>query len=422
MNFVCFMALVPESFWARARRGRNRGRSVSVSLGLDLALARDFRPFAARDDIGPKAMASVPPPPPRPVHYPALDGLRAIAVLLVLYNHAPQLLGRNGDTDSGFWAGSKGAWLGVDLFFVLSGFLITTILLHGKDKPNAFRRFWLRRALRIFPLAYLYLVVLALLGIFVQGFAHLWDPEAHAWAATYLINFHIAACGWTTAAIGLLWSLAVEEHFYLVWPVCVLRCQRRTIAAVLAFTLVSAPLLRSWLLPSMGPVGIYVSTFCRCDTLAFGSVLALAWNSTWRERVCRLAAWLWLPATVYIGWVILAPISAVDAATPRWFHIAGHTGVATAFAIWCAAALAPGFVASRVLGSATLGYVGRISYGLYVWHVLTAELSRSAMSLAGIGESMSARVAVWLCVLFAVATLCYRWYEAPLLRLKDRAV
>src|SRR5688572_5977404 len=85
-------------------------------------------------------------------YFPTLDGLRAIAILLVLYNHVPQLLGHDDGTDGAFWYGSRGAWLGVDLFFVLSGFLITNILLQGRGRPRALRRFWVRRALRIFPL------------------------------------------------------------------------------------------------------------------------------------------------------------------------------------------------------------------------------------------------------------------------------
>lgn len=353
------------------------------------------------------------------VHWPALDGLRAIAVLLVLYDHAPQLL--FGDEGDGFWRCSRGAWLGVDLFFVLSGFLITSILLQARGRDGALGRFWLRRALRILPLAYAYLATLALVTWLVPGFLHLRDPEAFAVAAVYLINFHVAAHGWPAAAFGLLWSLAVEEHFYLVWPFVVLRTPRRGVVVVVLAVIALAPLLRAFELPRLGAIGVYVTTHCRCDTLAWGALLALGWHGAARERLRRLAVWLLPPSLACIAWVLVAPLSpVVEPAPPQWFHVGGYTAVAASFTVWCAFAVEPPARLQRWLGSAVLARIGRISYGLYVWHVLTAELTVRGLARLHVEAGEPLLVAAWLALLFATATLSYRWLEAPLLRWKDR--
>jgi peptidoglycan/LPS O-acetylase OafA/YrhL len=360
------------------------------------------------------------PEPPPPVHHSGLDGLRAIAVLLVLYGHAPQLLGRNGGNDGGFWHCSRGAWIGVDLFFVLSGFLITSILLRARGTDGALRRFWIRRALRIFPLAYLYLLVLALVAWRLPHFEHLAAPDPYLWAATYLINFHIAAQGWTTASLALLWSLAVEEQFYLGWPLLVLRASRRAVLIVVVGMIVATPILRALLAPRLGLDAVYVLTFCRWDTLACGALLALAHDSPWRRHLPQLARWLLMPATAIIGWVLAAPIKAVDPGTPSWFTAVGYTAVAASFAVWCALALDGERLPARLLSHPLIARIGRISYGLYVWHVLVAELLRQLLHRLGVGGDLLERTGLWLVALWLVASTSFRWIEAPLLRWKDR--
>jgi len=364
--------------------------------------------------------AVAPQLPSSPPHHATLDGLRAIAVLLVLYNHAPQLLGSGGGDDGAVWHGSPGAWLGVDLFFVLSGFLITSILRHGRQRPHALRRFWIRRALRIFPLAYAYLAVLALVGWCVPGYAHLRTDATYPWAASYLLNFHIAWHGWSTAALGILWSLAVEEHFYLLWPLGALRASRRTLVGLLVAMIAFTPLVRALTLPHLGAVGVYVTTFCRWDTLACGALLALAWDSPGRERIRRVASWLAWPSLAVIAAVVAIPVSPIAPTTPTWFHVVGYSAVAGAFTVWCACALDPSPSLRRMLGHPALAAIGRISYGLYVWHVLVAEAIVRALARLHLAPGLGVQVAIWLAALGVVAAASYRWFEAPLLRWKDR--
>jgi peptidoglycan/LPS O-acetylase OafA/YrhL len=382
------------------------------------------------------------PPEGRPGlgHQPGLDGLRALAVLLVLYGHAPLLLDRGhvvsghvvsghlsgGHVGSGqqvsawFWHGSRGAWLGVDLFFVLSGFLITSILLAARGSEGAFRRFWLRRALRIFPLAFLYLLVLAAAAYATPWFAHLRSPASFAWAAGYLTNAQVALSGWPALPFSLLWSLAVEEHFYLLWPLIVLWCRPRVVVAVLVSTLLAAPFLRALLLPHLGANGVYVATFCRADTLACGALLAVGWAGPQRQLIERWAHRLLLPALAVIAAVLLLPIRAVDPATPAVFHWLGYSAIAAAFTVCCAAALHLSSDRRQLLAQPFLGAIGRVSYGLYVWHVLTAEVVARTADLLPFATGFHGRVALWLIGLAAVAAASYRWFEAPLLRLKNR--
>jgi peptidoglycan/LPS O-acetylase OafA/YrhL len=341
-------------------------------------------------------------------------------VLLVLYDHAPQVLGRDRGEAGWWWHGSGGAWIGVDLFFVLSGFLITTILLNARGEPGAFRRFWLRRALRILPLAWLYLLALAACAWLLPHFAHLRDPAQFGLAFVYGTNVDVALRGWSAAAFGILWSLSVEEHFYLAWPLLALRAAKRTLWLVLLAVVVGTPLLRWALLDDVGRVHVYVATWCRWDALAAGALLALVQASPFREHWQRFANWLLLPAVAWIGAVLAVPFEAVAAGTPDWFFVVGYSGLALAFTVVCTIALEPPRWLAAVLTAGPLVRIGRISYGLYVWHVLAAELVTKGLGMLGCATTLEGRAGIWLLALFAIAAASWRWFEAPLLAWKDR--
>lgn len=354
------------------------------------------------------------------VHRPTLDGLRAIAVLLVLYHHAPTLFGRGHGAAGGVFHASRGAWLGVDLFFVLSGFLITNILLHGRGHRGALARFWTRRALRIFPLAYAYLATLALLAWGTSAFPALRDPASFGMAAAYLANVHIAEHGWCAPALALLWSLAVEEQFYLAWPLLALRLPRRALVATLALAIVAAPLLRLATLASAGDVAVYVLPWCRMDALAWGGLLALAWDSPWRAAVRAVARWLALPALGVVVGTMAARTLPVGPDAAHWFVGFGFTAVALAFAVLVAWALDPPRPVGAALSAAPLRAIGRVSYGLYVWHVITAQVVAATLSRVAPKLPFVGWLGAWLLLLAAVAAASWRWLESPLLRLKER--
>ena len=211
-----------------------------------------------------------------PARVEALDGLRGFAILAVVAFHAMFL-------DVGLLGGARPAptdvyptlallgWCGVDVFFVLSGFLITGILLRSKGAPGYFRNFYARRALRIFPLYYL------VVGLLLFGLGR--PATSGAEKASYLlyyqnVRYALVGEGSFDAARLVTWSLAIEEQFYLVWPTVVWLCSRRALVGVCIAVVVGAIALRLWLLAG----GLHTTHFltpCRLDTLAVGALLAL---------------------------------------------------------------------------------------------------------------------------------------------------
>src|SRR5579863_9160491 len=211
-------------------------------------------------------------------HVRAYDGLRGIAIVLVLLRHLGEDLPARrlgGVVDAALNAG----WLGVDVFFVLSGFLITGILLDARGdeaQPSEgyFLRFYARRALRIFPLYYLFLAV----TIFIAR-----PPMPHGtwWYWSYTSNVLIARHGWPEGLweTGHLWSLAVEEQFYLVWPAIIAWTPRRRLPVLCVAIIVGAIAVRIALIHQGAALGAYVLTPARADTLAVGAALAIALRS-----------------------------------------------------------------------------------------------------------------------------------------------
>jgi peptidoglycan/LPS O-acetylase OafA/YrhL len=235
-------------------------------------------------------------------HVRALDGLRGIAILLVLLRH----VGEDGPARRAgglVSAALQSGWLGVDVFFVLSGFLITGILLDARGDaarpPDGyFLHFYARRALRIFPAYYVFLAIVLLIGQPQM-------PHGTWWYWTYLSNVMIARYGWPNAVwdTGHLWSLAIEEQFYLVWPAIIAWTPRRRLPTVCLCVILSAFTLRAVLIHQGAALAGYVLTPARADTLALGALLAVALRSGPRVRnaVARAA-----PA---IGWTALGVLA-----------------------------------------------------------------------------------------------------------------
>lgn len=295
-----------------------------------------------------------------------LDSLRSFAVAGVLVTHfwQPSFTGAAAAIDLGF--------LGVRLFFVLSGFLITGILLDARDSAEragagrfqVLARFYARRVLRIFPLYYL-----LVLGGLVVGIPRARD--AWPWLLGYASNFYELVTQRSIGQYGHFWTLAVEEQFYLVWPWLVLFAPIRRLAALMLAAVLSAMLYRDlvrdvfltergW---DMMPIG-------SLDTLASGALLALAFRRSHSPaRVHRLLNHVALPLglVAYIALHVHASVVGDDRLV-----IAGRE---VAFALVCCWAIAGAYrgfggVAGTVLEWRPLVYLGRISYGIYAWHML----------------------------------------------------
>jgi peptidoglycan/LPS O-acetylase OafA/YrhL len=339
--------------------------------------------------------------------------MRAVAILLVLFAHTHSpgddwlpvrtLKGRCG-------------FLGVQLFFVLSGFLITTLMLRevARSKRLDLGRFYLRRILRIIPAYLAYLAVLAALQL--CGRASL---NGRAWLAlgTYTVNFLPS----TPVAVSHIWSLSVEEHFYLLWP---LLMAGLTLASCrqAAFACVGVALALRWLALFFGPdhgLAIDLWTFTRLDDIAVGCLLAFAArDADWRRRLHHLGSNRLAPlvplAVLVTGQVFFSRRIGGRLFDP--FVLRLVLGLANAVNSWALAALMwvvlarPGGVWARLLSRPVLAFLGVISYSLYLWHPL--------FCLDEFGP-LAAFPLNLVCV-FAAGLLSYGVVERPFLRLKDR--
>lgn len=309
-------------------------------------------------------------------HIPALDAVRGLAILLVLvfhfssYGHGLPPAGVL--VDRIFHVISRAGWIGVDLFFVLSGFLITGILHDSKASVHYFRNFYARRVLRIFPVYYASLVV------FLVVLPHLFPDNDGLralqsdgfWYWTYLSNLKIAHDGWPLfGALGHFWSLAVEEQFYFVWPVVVLLCTRSQLIQIALFCIGGSLVARVGLTLTGHQTAAFVLTPARMDALAVGAILALtARGPTSLHGIARLAP----PAAGFLSLVIVA-LSLWRGGLASYDPVIstiGHTLLACLFgAVLVLALTSPRqTLVGRVFSSSVLCFFGRYSYGLYVFH------------------------------------------------------
>jgi peptidoglycan/LPS O-acetylase OafA/YrhL len=359
-----------------------------------------------------------------------LDGVRGLAIVMVLATHfvggsaAVTVLQKAAVKAAGYGV------LGVDLFFVLSGFLITGLLLRAKGKPHYFRNFYARRTLRIFPLYFGVLVVLfLLLPRFVTLSPMLQEAARHqAWLWTYTSNFYIARiASWDSLTyVNHFWSLAIEEHFYLLWPLIVFAFDSRALTRICVGVLAGGLVLRSGLaMAGVNELSISVLTPCRVDTLCTGALLALMLARA--PRVESLFPSARRLAGLLAGAVLA--VSAWCALTDIWvptLHQVRNSLYAGLFAAVIVLSLDQrSGLLGRLFHSRILQVFGRYSYGLYVYH---------AILLWGFMEyGVERRLDTWLNnhtwtmvviailgtgVSFGVAVLSYELVEARFLALK----
>jgi peptidoglycan/LPS O-acetylase OafA/YrhL len=369
-------------------------------------------------------------------HLPALDGLRGLAILAVMALHFAYR-GLLPGHENLLWRITDCGWIGVDLFFVLSGFLITGILLDSMDDPHYFRNFYVRRTLRIFPLYFGALAVIFFVWPMLATTPDQMPAGRQLWVWLYGTNFMMVRYGLESAHSGPLvfhhfWSLAVEEHFYLVWPALVLLCGRRKLVWACVVTILIALVTRSYCAlkvqepGSIWGVAAYHLTFCRMDALAVGAMLAAAARGPAGLDallpICRKFFWIGL-AGLAIVFVWRGSLFQYD----RNFLTFGLTALAIWFAaILVIAVLAPaGSLRAKFFGHPFLRMMGKYSYGLYVFHyILNGLLSRAlpATTLAAQLHTQFGAVLVRIAAGFAgslaLAMLSWHLYEKHFLRLK----
>jgi peptidoglycan/LPS O-acetylase OafA/YrhL len=371
--------------------------------------------------------------PDQAQHVAALDGLRGLAILMVLFVH---FIGDETPTCLVEGALVKlanyGVW-GVDLFFVLSGFLITGILHDAKASPRYYRDFYVRRVLRIFPLYFgtllLLFVVWPLLPVdYPTGLA---EARRHqVWLWSYGGNLYLARAGtWALPYVSHFWSLAVEEHFYLLWPVIVRSSERTKLMTICLAGMAFATLLRTVTTWAGGSdVTSTVLTPCRIDAFCVGGLVALSVRGPG------------LAATARIGGRWVVPIAAIILLLSAWHAATGgvHSAIVLslrglAVACFFGALIAKSLTVPRVsllgamLHSSFARMLGKYSYGLYVFHgIIAYELHERRGSLAlgaWMGShllAMLVQAALGMAGSLLVAAASYELMEKHFLELKRR--
>jgi glycosyltransferase involved in cell wall biosynthesis len=360
-----------------------------------------------------------------PGRLPTLDGLRAVAIALVLVGHGRRSMPLHGAWTKKFWFFFDNGHLGVLIFFVLSGFLITHLLKQEKTRTGKIHLgfFYQRRALRIFPAFYLFLACLAVLNLI--GLARLFWPD-FIFAGTYTWNYRVFSQGWNPNLLvdafdprnwylGHLWTLSLEEQFYLVWPAALLFLGLRRAAAAALVILLLEPVLRIgayFLLPSLRTSSPSMLPFA-LDPLMAGSLAALCSGERWFESMVDryLKGWLVIASIIFL--TILSPV--LDSKFHGTFSLVAGLTMASlgilAILLWLLRHAGSRFGA--FLEWKPVVMMGRLSYSLYLWQQLFLVQWHSGLWIVQ-------RFPLNYVCCFGAALLSYHLIEKPFLRLKDR--
>ena len=352
-----------------------------------------------------------------------LDGLRGIAVLAVLAQHYLNWLPITG---------SHNGWLGVDLFFVLSGFLITSILINLRDKEHYFSVFYKRRALRIFPVYFLGIAVYLTASILAgkPGSLHLWAQYIFFYTSLYLgqpQELDYAVILPVRLGLVVLWSLSVEEIYYTFWAPIVRFSTRKAFAAILVTMIFAAPLLR-WRFHTPEYPEIYTA-YCRMDALAFGSAIALLSHArqanplAWKHRdsvfdlvaaamaISTIVLWMFLHGDRSRVLLCTLALSMVDASFALvTFAVLRRSGSP----VWW----------MRALRARWLRSIGMVSYSLYLFHYPIANLLHPWVADLEMSRRSAAIVQTILSFAVSLSVAYGLWYglESRILRWKDNHV
>ena len=347
---------------------------------------------------------------------PSLDGLRAISIFLVVALHTIQRYSVTHHVPR-FWHGIFAGGTGVFIFFVISGYLITSLLLDEQQKTGTISRrgFYIRRALRILPPLYMYVAVVLLLGLA----GRLASDKLDIISALFFFHDYAPSFMWS---LEHFWSLSIEEQFYLIWPFVLIYCLRRPgiegrmLAGKIAIAVILIePFIRvvSFLVPNPyihNATGFHM----RADSLMFGCVVALFEGTPTFERIYCIATKIWwIPPAVILISDLLGSRFENYWQFPFGFTIAG-VAIAT-FLLW--SVRNPASIVGRLLNSRPLVHIGVLSYSIYLWQTLLLRVDSSAFG--PLLRFFSTFPGNWLVILI-VAELSYHLVEKPALRLRNR--
>jgi peptidoglycan/LPS O-acetylase OafA/YrhL len=351
-------------------------------------------------------------------HIPALDGLRGIAILTVMAYHLEKLVPELHQL-------TQGGFLGVDIFFVLSGFLITSILLkeHGKTGKIHLKNFYLRRLFRLIPAYWFFLAVLYLCGSFLLPPAEtalIYSNYNFPIAFFYFTNWSRAAAdGGIAGNLNHTWSLSIEEQFYIIWSLVLFFAfaEKRSRRAIFTITLAAVAVVIVWRMARAlnGTTAdvLYYSTDTRIDALLIGCAASMAYM--WKLIPASFFKSLYFDLLALAAYITAALVffnSSYHDVSLYTAHLPLFTGAVAIMILWLMTREKTPI--HFLLENKLLQWVGKISYGLYLWHYLMYEFSKKTFS------SVETQIVAGLTLAFAVSALSYYLVELPFLKIKSR--
>lgn len=370
--------------------------------------------------------------PPEEGRLPELDGIRGLAVLFVIFFHFGRYFPERINWANSLYRGIKGfGWSGVDLFFVLSGFLITGILLRTRRSRNYFSSFYARRSLRILPIYFLAVFLFFDCGLPQTAHAFTQSPFTQLWYWLPLSNWQSAFDPLAYSPIGHFWSLAVEEQFYLLWPLAIFFLPEDALIGLSLAGIAASALLRN--LPAFqaiqlaSPEFLYRLTPFRLDGLFCGALLALTLDRPRIQTFVRRHA-----LHIFLAALLVLALVTARAGFPRYttepMTRFGYTALALAYASMVGSAVVSTGSRSwlmRLYRSRPLTACGKYSYAMYIVQTPISLLVpiEPFLALCGIRNGCAVSVLsvlIGLLLSFLVARLSWSLIEQPCLRLKRR--
>ncbi|WP_435134150.1 acyltransferase family protein [Formosa sp. A9] len=342
-------------------------------------------------------------------YYKNLDGIRAIAALMVMFFHFFIGIESKGGLLGFLTKVSVFGQTGVTLFFVLSGFLITRILIATKNTEGFFKNFYLRRTLRIFPLYYLFLFISYYIAPIFFGTK---IPELHQqlYYYTYLQNF-ASTFNWDAIGPSHFWSLAVEEHFYLFWPFVVYLFSNKNLIKIISGIIIVALVLR-WYMLSEG-YQVFYFTFTRFDSLAIGALLAIIEiECGFKKRTAKKFSVLLLSLIVptIMMWTIFTGTGDIYIQTFKFLLLSGIYFSLIGMLL----CLKEEHFVNKILRTKFFLFTGKISYGLYVYHPLAYKFCEHYFEI----ENVFLRFIVGITCSFLLSIISFYLFESSFLKLK----
>lgn len=336
----------------------------------------------------------------------SLDGIRAMAAAFVMIFH---FVGHHGESKWIVQASTIGQ-TGVDLFFVLSGFLITRILLYSRASPHYFRTFFLRRALRIFPLYYGFLTIYFFVPPLIS---HSPIPSfpSQLWSWLYLQDLPATFASLHSTGPAHFWSLAVEEHFYFIWPAMIFVLSRKRLPLLILATLVVPALLRVAFLHY--GIGVFFFTLTRFDGLGFGALLAFLFaGEPWPMRHIGMFRYL----LIGLGLLLVPSFAVLSGSRYDWLQVVKPSLISAFYFSLIGFCISDAAARSlvRLFCIKPLRWLGSISYGLYVFHPTCFAIVHRLVAPPEF--FIDATLSFGLTI--ALAYISYYFFESPILGLR----